>query len=159
MYAPGAGRPSNGPPRLVLMPILRDGAQSLNICATTRSATGHSRIRVKQFELWQGAGCPTFQFGVLQEIGPCAKIARPESDPCPGQLNKPIKSWRNSGGTALPDVPTTTRCSSSNCTGFTAAITIYASSARSAVSAGNFGAAMIQIGTCSVGGPRTKFNA
>jgi len=28
MYAPGAGRPSNVPPRLVLMPILWDGAQS-----------------------------------------------------------------------------------------------------------------------------------
>jgi len=59
---------------------------------------------------------------------------------------------------ALPDVPRTTRRSSSNCIGFTAAITIYASSARSAASGRNFGAAMIQIGTVSAGGPLTKFN-
>jgi len=45
-----------------------------------------------------------------------------------------------------------------NCIGFTAAITIYASSARSAAGARNFGAAMIQMGTVSAGGPLTKFN-
>ncbi len=88
--------------------------------------------------------------------GLCAKMARPEKNPCLGQENKPIKSWSNFGRTALPDVPTTTDPSNSNCVGFTAAITICVPSVRSAASARNFGAAMIHSDTVFDGGQRTK---
>ena len=138
---------------------LRSPVTGTVLRTSTRSSGGRCRalnLPAKKFELRHGVRRPSFQFGVHKMRGLCAVIARAESDPCPGQENKPIKSSSNFGETGLPDVPTTTDRSNSNCVGFTAAITICESSARSAASARNFGAAMILSDTASAGGQRTK---
>ena len=138
---------------------LRSPVTSVVYRTPTRSSGEHCpslNLPAKKFELRHGVRRPSLQFGVHKMRGLCAKIARPEKNPCLGQENKPIKSWSNFGRTALPDVPTTTDRSNSNCVGFTAAITICESSARSAASARNFGAAMILSDTASGGGQPTK---
>ena len=82
--------------------------------------------------------------------------ARTEGDSCPGQQNKHIGSWSNSGRMAWSDVLTTTGHSSSNCISSMAAITICTPSARSVASERNSGAAMIRSGTIFAPGQRTK---
>ena len=85
--------------------------------------------------------------------------ARTESDSCPGQQHKRIRSWSNSGRTAWSDALTTTDRSGSNCINSTAAIMICTPSARSVASASSFGAAMIRSGTFFAAGQRTKSSA
>ncbi len=90
---------------------LRSPVTSVVYRTPTRSSGEHCpslNLPAKKFELRHGVRRPSLQFGVHKMRGLCAKIARPEKNPCLGQENKPIKSWSNFGRTALPDVPTTT---------------------------------------------------